>query len=374
MEIKIERKENVDIKEFRKAISFISEDIISYCIKDHEIVLQVEADADCTKIKQNAVNLLNKFITVNKKHIYFFNNGKKMYHDVIKMDYFHRFEDGMISLKDEALLLFKYFERVFKKFAFSLDEHCEEKLYPVLLPITEYKKTGYLKNSPQYAMLCSSAHEDISILDKLNDNIDTKNSTNYINQPTYALSPSACFHTYIENKNKTLNSEKIVTFSQSVFRNEGRFNYNDFGRLRDYHVREVVFFGSQDYVNNKRKAIMDMVCEFIKELDLSGEISVASDPFIMPKLQKYKKIQFMENSKYELQLKYTDYNQLSVASFNIHGSAFTQPFQISIKNVNDPVTGCVGFGLERWVLAFLAQYGNDTRKWPNMVKEDLRYE
>lgn len=369
MKIEIAGKENVDLYEFRKAISFISEDIESYTISSSQIVLEINDKANCEEIKRRTKDLLDKYVINNKSSKYFENHATKNYVGVDELSCICKIEDGMLELKNEALLLYKYFEQSFQKMAHSLKSICEERLYPVLLPVTEYKKTGYLRNSPQYAMLCSSVYEDIKELEELNDNVDTKDVKRFIKQPRYALSPSACFHSYIEFKNQCLEEKKILTFTQSVFRNEGRFNYEDLGRLRDYHVREIVFFGDTDYVKEKRKELMDFVVQFVKDIDLCGEMVLASDPFIMPKLQKYKKIQMMENVKYELRINYSNDESLSVASFNLHGTSFTYPFQISIKNVSQSVTGCAGFGLERWVLTFLVQHGENISNWPVCVQK-----
>ncbi|MDT3496842.1 hypothetical protein NLU03_21215, partial [Bacillus toyonensis] len=51
-----------------------------------------------------------------------------------------------------------------------------------------------------------------------------------------------------------------------------------------------------------------------------------------------------------------------------HGNVFGQAF--SIKNNNEfASTSCMAFGLERWIFAFLAQYGLDTQLWPEKIKE-----
>lgn len=371
MKIEVDGKENVDLYEFQKAISFISEDIESYAISSGQIVLEINDKADCEEIKRRTIDLLDKYVINNKSSKYFENYVTQNYVGFEKLSCIYKFEDGMLELKNEALLLFKYFEQSFRKMAHSLDSVCEERLYPVLLPVTEYKKTGYLRNSPQYALLCSSVHEDIEELEELNDNVDTIDVKRFIKQPMYALSPSACFHSYIELKNRCLEEKKILTFTQSVFRNEGRFNYKDLGRLRDYHVREIVFLGDKDYVKKKRKELMDLVVQFVQDIGLCGEMVVASDPFIMPQLQRYKKIQMIENVKYELRINYSNVETMSVASFNLHGTSFTYPFRISIKNVSQPVTGCVGFGLERWVLTFLAQYGENISNWPICVQKGI---
>ena len=32
------------------------------------------------------------------------------------------------------------------------------------------------------------------------------------------------------------------------------------------------------------------------------------------------------------------------------------------------VTGCIGFGIERFVLSFLSQYSEDEEKWPENIR------
>ena len=63
--------------------------------------------------------------------------------------------------------------------------------------------------------------------------------------------------------------------------------------------------------------------------------------------------------------------KLAVASFNLHGFNFTRSFRISV-NGTETVTGCVGFGLERMVLAFLSQYGLESSRWPEEVRRSER--
>lgn len=90
------------------------------------------------------------------------------------------------------------------------------------------------------------------------------------------------------------------------------------------------------------------------------------------KMIKYKKYQKMEKSKYEVRVSYDKDHTLAAASLNLHGTAFTSPFHIKVKGVDNPVSGCVGFGIERWILVFLAQYGTDSACWPDEVKKFIR--
>lgn len=71
MKIEIAGKENVDLYEFRKAISFISEDIESYTISSSQIVLEINDKANCEEIKRRTKDLLDKYVINNKSSKYF---------------------------------------------------------------------------------------------------------------------------------------------------------------------------------------------------------------------------------------------------------------------------------------------------------------
>lgn len=103
-------------------------------------------------------------------------------------------------------------------------------------------------------------------------------------------------------KNQVLEENSIISFTQNVFRNEGRLNYDEIGRLRDYHVREVVFVGDEEFVCSSRKKFLNNIKEFVVNIGLEGKVQVSSDSFVLPKMQKYRKIQMIDNSKYELRL------------------------------------------------------------------------
>lgn len=77
----------------------------------------------------------------------------------------------------------------------------------------------------------------------------------------------------------------------------------------------------------------------------------------------------IDNSKYELRLNINEKKDIAVGSFNLHGMAFTSAFNIRVRNCKNAVTGCVGFGIERWVLAFLCQYGKEEKNWPECVRK-----
>ena len=370
MNIEINIDADVDVDEFRKVVSFVSKDILSYQIVDNIMILEIKENSDKERIEFLLTTMSKKYkkIIHEEDVEYFKKNERKYYTDVIEdKQLFMVMGDGLLCLKDKAICLFRFFEHSFAKMAANMG--AIEKSYPVLLPVDEYIKTGYISRTPQYAIFCSDVHESIDELNDLSKAIEENRVSSYLNSPQLALSPSACFHTYIEMKNQELEENSIISFTQNVFRNEGRLNYDEIGRLRDYHVREVVFVGDEEFVCSSRKKFLNNIKEFVVNIGLEGKVQVSSDSFVLPKMQKYRKIQMIDNSKYELRLNINEKKDIAVGSFNLHGMAFTSAFNIRVRNCKNAVTGCVGFGIERWVLAFLCQYGKEEKNWPECVRK-----
>ncbi|KYH33958.1 amino acid--[acyl-carrier-protein] ligase [Clostridium tepidiprofundi DSM 19306] len=369
MKVKIELGLDVELLEFKKSICFASEMIKGVETNGHAIVVDVAEEGDPEKIREDIINLFKKYVsTTNKEKAEFANTVEREYCCDLWDDdkLFHVFEPGVVSLNGKAQFLYDFMENEFVKLGKNMG--AVWKRYPALLSIKDYQKTGYIKNSPQYSIFCANAHEDIKELEKLDKIVGTEELSDVLATPKFALSPSGCFYVYIEHKNKILDDNKMFTFTGHVFRNEGRFNYDEIGRLRDYHCTEIVFLGEEKFVKESRMYVIERIKELLIRWNLNGILIKASDPFIMPRMQKFKKIQLIDDSKYELKLNVSKDKNISVASFNLHGTAFSYPFNITMKKCEETVTGCVGFGIERWVIAFLSQYGECVERWP----EDIR--
>lgn len=369
--IEIMLEKNIDIDEFKKVVGFASEKIRKYVFDNQKLIIEFDDKKDEKIICESVLKLSQKYISncsIERK--VFSNKGNGLGFQK-KIESIYCFDEGMIGLSDQSMYLFFYFEKNFHECLKQIfgDDECRivKKVYPVLLPLKGYKKTRYLQRSPQYSMFCCSLREDMTVLDGVSE-ITNNNYKDILENPRYVLSPSACFHVYEEYKNRVLEGNTIVSFTQSVFRNEGRFNFSEFGRLRDYHVKEIVFIGDADFVVNAREKMMEATKKLVEQLKLDAKMVLASDPFILPKMQIYKKVQTIDKSKYELRMSYGEDCDMSVASFNLHGTAFSKPFNIRVQE-KETVTGCVGYGLERFVLSFLSQYGENPEKWPKDIRD-----
>jgi seryl-tRNA synthetase len=79
-------------------------------------------------------------------------------------------------------------------------------------------------------------------------------------------------------------------------------------------------------------------------------------------------MQQLQPLKYELRLASAEGRTVAAASFNHHQDHFGKAFSIRQQNGDTAHSGCVAFGWERWVIAFVAQHGLDEESWPLSVR------
>ena len=190
---------------------------------------------------------------------------------------------------------------------------------------------------------------------------------------------AACYAVYAGHSTVRLGTTPVfVTTRSRCFRDETDLQPS-LGRLRVFEMREIVVLGSRPEVEHFRKQMIDRVGGLLSALDLTGHIEIASDPFFLQGPGKESRgrrlMQQVLPLKYELQLSLDEGGRsCAVASFNHHLDFFGRRFGIRLASGATAHTGCVAFGLERWVLAFLAQHGTDHRAWPFRVRESCMRE
>ena len=358
--------------DLKRIIGFASEDIVSIQLNEENLVLELKKDANKEEILSNVKQLVARFVSAsqNEQIIFSYNNANREYFsesDIYSSDLIRKIDDGLMRFNELGARLLSALDTCFDQIAQQVG--CTVRKYPVLLPLESYQSTGYLIRSPQYATFCCDLEENISFLHHYTWESNIKE---HLKKPRFALSPSACFHVYDEFKNSSFANNQAFTFTQAVFRNEGRFNWTEYGRLRDYTVRELVFIGSEAYVRECLGMVMDEIKALIEDLNISSTIVTSSDHFVLPEVQLLKRLQIAEKSKYEVRVKTATSSDIACASINYHGTAFSRPFNISVDNCNPTVSGCVGFGLERWCLAFLRQHGINVTKWPSIITSKIK--
>ena len=209
----------------------------------------------------------------------------------------------------------------------NFDNSVNQVFIPSLIKESILKKCGYFDTFPQH-LTCA-----IPYAKKEEDN--------------YYLTPAACLHIYPMIANGLDFHNQTYTALESVYRYEnGNFSQDE--RLWEFTVREFVFVGQKKYVLGKLDLYREKALKIAKKVNSAAKIEAAYDNFYPTKENKIKqKIQLANNMKDELLVPYQE-REIAIASFNFHGTHFSYPF--GFDENGETVTGCVGFGMERWVL------------------------
>jgi len=287
--------------------------------------------------------------------------------------------EGQVGFGEPLLSLMDYFDKRVKQIAFTLPNPREYR-YPTLLPTHVLEEFGYFASFPQFMMFVTRLHNDMDVYRDFVDEYErngqiTSALFSHCQNHDYCLPPTMCYHTYHQYRGQELADDTVVTAKGKSFRYESKY-YRGLERLWDFTIREIVFMGTRDFVLDCRQRFMEQSFALMEELGLYGFCEVANDPFFVAsdtagKIFSQRALEL----KYELRLTVAEEEPLdrsiAVASFNFHETFFGENFGIKRGDQQPTLTGCVGFGLERLVYAFLCQHGLDEHKWPESVKRGL---
>jgi len=176
---------------------------------------------------------------------------------------------------------------------------------------------------------------------------------------THVLTPAACYHVYVDRAGASLDAFTTVTTRAQCFRRES--HYLPLERQWSFGMREVVGLGSADDVKAFLARGRAKVSRLHELLGLKIEWTAATDPFFdMSKNPKFL-AQKLDPVKTEMVFG----GRLAIGSINFHRNFFGDTFAITHEGA-PAFSGCVAFGMERWIRAILESHGNDERNWPSI--------
>ena len=184
-----------------------------------------------------------------------------------------------------------------------------------------------------------------------------------------SLSPAVCYHAYPDWSGRTLgDNPTLLTARGHCYRYEDG-NHIPLERLWEFTMREIIVIGTRQQVEDVRQSLVRRVMALVETLELDASIETATDPFFTAGDEGRRLMQQAGALKYELRLAIDATGRaIATASFNHHHDFFGTRFGIRLADDTPAHSGCVAFGLERWVLALLAQHGVERARWPNAVR------
>jgi len=285
---------------------------------------------------------------------------------------------GQVMLEGVPLQLFRYFDAALAEL--EKQWTTQDLLTPTLIPADVLAKCDYFRSFPNTVTFACHLEPEASVINRFRARHEHKTTVDHealadMTAPEACLSPAVCYHVYHRNQGLTLPSEGLAyTVRGKCFRYESS-NMRELTRLWDFTMRELVFLGTRDYVLEERERCVEIIGQFLDELGLAAEIRTASDPFyIAPDASSKTYFQLTAETKYELSAVLPNEERLAIGSLNYHTDFFGRAFDITVDGAGPAHSSCIGFGLERFVCAFIAQHGNDPENWPELVRNTISSE
>jgi seryl-tRNA synthetase len=233
-----------------------------------------------------------------------------------------------------------------------------------MLSFDTLARADYFAAFPQW--LTAAAHLDHSdgALERVAASTDPARTAVAALRPTAtALQPAVCYHVYSRLANTTLSAPHYCAVSGTCWREEsGRFAPLERGWA--FQMREIVCVGTAEEVAAFRARNIDAATSLCQRLGLRPQLHEASDPFFAPSMRGRALLQRVRALKHELLLPIGDGRSVAGASFNDHAQFFGDVFDIRCADGTPATSSCVAFGVERWMLAVLVEYGTDPHRWP----------
>ena len=287
---------------------------------------------------------------------------------------------GQLGLAGPALAVARAVEQQAAKLGREQFAAVEES-YPALIPADVLARCGYFASFPQAVSLVAHLVEDYDLIEEFRQaNASAPRLTipraGAIPTPEACLTPAVCYHCYQSLEGRTLDERgHHVTSLGRCFRYESK-NITGLDRLWDFTMREVIWVGTEAHVVAQRARAIELVAEQVRAWDLDAVIETANDPFF-PTVHATKTYwQVRSDLKFELRFAVEpssagDARTVAAGSFNLHENFFGKTFAITASDGQPAFTGCVGWGLERWVLAAFTQHGYDGARWPAELRAEI---
>ena len=276
---------------------------------------------------------------------------------------------GLIGLRGDALALFESIEDAV--IGISRDERADEWRVPPGIPLGTLARADYFASFPQWLTAASHLSGKEADLRRVAESDDpAREARSSLAPADAALLPAVCYHCYARFAGTTLEDAKVVTAQQLCWRHEGD-RLAPLERGWAFSMREIVCLGSPDDVRNFLTRAQTRAVRLAIKLGLAAGVVEAEDPFFAPTARGKALLQRVKGLKRELVLPIGSGRTVAAASMNDHEKFFGEAFDIRLGSRQWASSGCVAFGIERWLLAVLVAYGPDARDWPSLPSRPM---
>lgn len=252
----------------------------------------------------------------------------------------------------------------------SIADGADVMTFPPVISRKVLERTDYLHSFPH---LCGTVYsffgkerDALELGRRLNAGEDwssTQGMTDLV------LNPAACYPLYPTLSGTVPENGRLVTMLHWVFRHEPS---DEPTRMQSFRVREFVRVGTRDQVVSWRDMWLERGLNLLTSLGLPATSEVAADPFFGRGGKLMAENQIKQALKFEVVVPViSEEHPTACCSFNFHQDHFGSTFSINTRDGATANTACLGFGLERIVMALLRTHGFNPGNWPSSVRAQL---
>jgi seryl-tRNA synthetase len=269
---------------------------------------------------------------------------------------------GITGLRGPVVALVRDLESALLEIAHT--EAADEWVAPAGVAFKTLERAHYFASFPQWLTAGSHLTGDEATLEHIAAcTLPAAAACASLAPAAFALPPAICYNTYAALADSTIARPVVMTAQGTCWRYEGS-QLAALQRGWSFTMREIVCLGAERDVKEFLDTSVARVSALEKALGLECELVVASDPFFAPSARGRAALQRIKGLKHELEFRFGDARPLAIASFNDHELFFGEAFGIKLPGGAPAWSGCVAFGLERWLLGILAKYGVEPGNWP----------
>ncbi|MBW8886557.1 MAG: hypothetical protein JF616_02265 [Fibrobacteres bacterium] len=298
---------------------------------------------------------------------------------------------GQTSLSGAPLRLFRRLDALFQ--AWAAECGAEAHRFPAFIAARDLARLDYFRSFPHLVTFPVTLDPDPSNLSAFAQGEPFRNDGSIrlaaAAPVREALTPAACYHFYALLQGSSLDAPLYLTTRAACFRRET--HYLPLRRQWNFSMREIVCLGTADEVKDFLQRYREKLEAYFASIGLPIAWETATDPFFNPKANPKYLLQKLDPVKHEMVYRGPTAatgiagsgpaaapghgaaasasgqsalsEPLAIGSINFHRNYFGEAFGIK-RAGEDAYSGCVAFGLERWIYAFLEAFGSEPSRWP----------
>jgi len=271
--------------------------------------------------------------------------------------------DGLATMGPEAVTLWADLEKCYLDWA----DRCgaAEYRFPAALPVADLGRLDYFRNFPHLAVLASGISAGRA--DAYASSAESPDSVPGadLEPAALVLPPAACYGVYLHVRGTRLAAPWRVTTVATCARREAQFD--GLRRLLSFTLREIVCVGGRDEVLQHLEESKRLLTGFLRALGLPVRMVTASDPFFDQSTSRA-----LVGRLFPVKEEIVYGKDLAIASANFHRNFFGERCDITTADGSTAFSGCVGFGIERWISALREQFGGDVSEIVTRVRRARR--